>query len=73
MEDMFCPQDEPINCMATYTISQDDMDAGSRSTASYASSHSPNGTNILDETNNIADLEGVASVLVGEHYYFVVS
>lgn len=68
---MFCPQNEPISCIETYTINQDDMDAGSRNTTFYASSVSPNRTQISDETSNVAVLEGVAGILVGEHDIFV--
>lgn len=69
---MFCPQNEPISCIETYTINQDDMDAGSRTTIFYAYSASPNRTKITDETINFAVLKGVAGISVGEHDIVVI-
>lgn len=66
LESMFCPQDDPFTCTGTYTVQQDDMDAGSYNTTSHVTAVSPNGTTIVDETHSSATLLGAAGVSVGE-------
>lgn len=63
---MFCPQDTPFTCTGTYTIKQDDMDAGYRNSTSFVSSVSPNETDVLDTANYTARLLATAGISIGE-------
>lgn len=66
LEDMFCPQDEPVTCIGTYVVKQNDMDTGSYGTTSNVTAVSPNGSHIEDITDHSAGLIGAAGISIGE-------
>lgn len=63
---MFCPQDDPYTCIATYFVKQNDMDVGSYGTTSNVTAVSPNGSPVKDTTDYAAELIGSAGISVGE-------
>lgn len=63
---MFCPLDDTFICTGTYIVQQDDMDAGMYNTTSRVTAVSPDGTTIVDDIHNSAELFGVSGVSVGE-------
>lgn len=66
LEGMFCPDDGNFTCEGTYTVSQNDMDAGSHQTIASVSSFSPNLTVISADREFAVDLLGTAGIALGE-------
>lgn len=69
---MFCPQDGPFVCSGSYTIAQDDMDSGSRSTTYYVSSFGRDGAVVSNSTDHTEWLEGAADASVRESMLYPV-
>lgn len=72
LDDMFCPQDQPYTCTGMHTIEQGDINSGSRTITSHVSSVSPNGTEVVDTTDNAVRLDGAAGVTIGKLYERIV-
>lgn len=69
-----CPQDGPMVCVGTYTLTQADVDSGTRSNTVEVTSTSPDGTTTRDSHDNTVNIVGSATVTIGEsciEYTFV--
>lgn len=62
----FCPQDESLECVSKYTITQADVDSGTRTNTAHVTSTSPDGTTTLGSQGNTVDVLGSATVTIGE-------
>lgn len=61
-----CPQDDPLECVGTYTLTQADVDSGTRTNTADVTSTSPDGTTATDSHENTMDILGSATVTIGE-------
>ena len=61
-----CPQDVPVKCSATYTVTQADVDSGKRSNTASVKSTSPDGATTSDDDEETVLVLGSAGVTIGE-------
>lgn len=61
-----CPQDEPMECSGTYTVTQADVDNGERSNTAKVTSTSPDAKVVWHSQEKTVLVLGSAAVSIGE-------